>query len=65
MLSLSLETKQRGSPGSSPYGDEAERAESKLKDVEMTEHGAYDMDPLKTREKGETKGETEGFEIAV
>ena len=45
------ETKHRGSSD----GDEAEGA--KLKNVEMTEHGAYDMDPLKTEGDGETKGE--------
>ena len=45
-------------------GDEAEGA--KLKDVEMTEHGgAYDMDPLKMEDDGETKEETKGDEHSV
>ena len=45
------ETEHRGSSD----GDEAEGA--KLKDVEMTEQGVYDMDPLKMEGDGETKGE--------
>ena len=45
-------------------GDEAEGA--KLKDVEMTEHdGAYDMDPLKMEDDGETKEETKGDNHSV
>ena len=52
------ESKHRGSSD----GDEAEGA--KLKDIEMIEHGAYDMSPVKMEDEGETKGETKGDENA-
>jgi hypothetical protein len=48
------ETKHRGSSD----GDEAEGA--KLKDVEMTERGSYDMSPVQMAVTEETQGETKG-----
>ena len=45
-------------------GDETEG--TKLKNVEMTEHGgAYDMGSVKMEDDGETKGETKGDEKAT
>ena len=35
-----------------------------MKDIEMIEHGAYDMSPVKKEDEGETKGETKGDENA-
>jgi hypothetical protein len=51
-------TKHRGSSGAEAEG-------TKLKNVEMTEHGgAYDMGSVNMEDDGETKGETKEDEKA-